>query len=919
MSLETSLRDHFGLATFRSGQRKAIETLLSGHDALVVMPTGTGKSLIYQMAALHRPGVTLVISPLIALMKDQVDQLTQRGIPAAHLSSGISQGDRQATLQRLAAGQIKLLYVAPERLRHIAFRQALRHVQVSLLAIDEAHCVSHWGHDFRPAYLRIGAFRQQLGATPTVALTATATPRVQDDIAQQLGIPNAQRIVTGFNRPNLYFNVRMTPQPAAKLSAIETLLRNDLEGGAAIIYAGTRRGTVEIAQFIQEVVGLPAEAYHGNRDWRDRRRVQEAFAVGELPIVAATNAFGMGIDRADVRLVIHHDMPGSLEAYYQEAGRAGRDGAPAQAALLYDPQDRALQEWFISHSVPDLEQCRQLYGLLEQGPQQFWTSLRELCLATSIRQTSIRLALAQLEQAKALTALGIRGQEMLLRIDRWDEAAMAQITELAAKHQVQRTKQLQQMVAYAESAGCRRRKILEHFGDQDTQPVERCCDNCSRQARAAPVRKSALPADMEAIRVGLLLLDAIKQAPRPLGRTRLGEILKGSLSKGVTRYGYHRHIHHGKLGQFRHKEILALYDQLIERGFVRKTPGFRPVLELSERGEQALRARETIPLTLPAGRSSGSLPKPQPKAGDTYRETAELFRQGLDAPAIAQRRGLQASTIYGHLARLVADGQIAVEAVLDNQTILRIEQAIAQAHSERLAEIKQYLPSTIDYGHIKVVLGDHACKRVAGKTRRPATPAGPAHDASVEAFLAHSHPVELDGPWDAGWALGHHSRFFGNAWQRSEIGELAFRLKYREDQQALKPLVKKLAAFCRAHDELSAVDRLLPVPSTARRTTQPVLQLARGLSHALGLPLDASLIKVRSTNAQKSLETLVQKQRNVQGAFAYRGDLRGKRVLVLDDLHDSGATLVEITRVLRARGARHIAVLTLTATIHQDD
>jgi ATP-dependent DNA helicase RecQ len=322
VDLHAALRAHFNFPAFRPGQAEAIQQVLDGRHTLVVMPTGSGKSLIYQLAALQLPGVTLVISPLIALMKDQVDSLTRRSIAATYINSTLTASDQTDRLRALSEGRCKIVLVAPERLRSRAFRDALGGIPISLLTVDEAHCLSQWGHDFRPDYLHIAEARDHFHAPIVLALTATATPRVQDDVIQMLGLEHAERIVTGFNRPNLTLEVFSTPDVKAKLNFLRDFLVQTEGGG--IIYTGTRRDAEEVADFVREVARVEVAFYHGSLDAETRTRVQDAFMAGDLPIVVATNAFGMGIDRPDVRFVLHYAVPGTLEAYYQEAGRRTR-------------------------------------------------------------------------------------------------------------------------------------------------------------------------------------------------------------------------------------------------------------------------------------------------------------------------------------------------------------------------------------------------------------------------------------------------------------------------------------------------------------------------------------------------------------------------------------------------------------------
>jgi ATP-dependent DNA helicase RecQ len=364
--IDACLRERFGLQGFREGQRDVVEALLDGRSTLAVMPTGRGKSLCYQLPSLLLPGVTVVVSPLIALMKDQVDALEARGIPATYVNSSLD-GEAQAErLAGLASGAWRLIYVAPERFRQRAFLEALRAVKVSLLAIDEAHCLSQWGHDFRPDYLKLRAAREACGDPVVLAATATATPEVRADIIKQLGLRDPHVVVSGFDRPNLRYVVRHTPSEEAKAEKLLEIL--DRVPGSAIVYAATRKNVEAVTERLT-ASGIAAVAYHAGLGDEERASSQERFMAGRARVVVATNAFGMGIDKPDVRVVIHHDMPGTLEAYYQEAGRAGRDGAPAYCVLLHSPADRYLQEFFIEGGCPRPETVAGVYRVLAARPE----------------------------------------------------------------------------------------------------------------------------------------------------------------------------------------------------------------------------------------------------------------------------------------------------------------------------------------------------------------------------------------------------------------------------------------------------------------------------------------------------------------------------------------------------------------------
>ena len=327
----------FGLTSFRPGQEEVISAVLAGRDCLCIMPTGGGKSLCYQLPAVAREGVTVVVSPLIALMKDQVDTLVSQGIRATFINSSLAPVEQQRRLAGVAAGDYDLVYVAPERMRQPRFLDAVRAVRLQLLAVDEAHCISEWGHDFRPDYARLGQFRQRLGDPPTIALTATATPGVRQDVVAQLGLRNPQVFVTGFARPNLRFEVLMPADAAEKDRLLLARLARDARSrDRLLLHAPALRGNPSMqldAEFPQRV-GL----YHAGLLPEQRRDAQEAFMRGDVPIMVATNAFGMGIDKADLRFVIHYNMPGSLEAYYQEAGaRAAMASSPAACSCSRTP------------------------------------------------------------------------------------------------------------------------------------------------------------------------------------------------------------------------------------------------------------------------------------------------------------------------------------------------------------------------------------------------------------------------------------------------------------------------------------------------------------------------------------------------------------------------------------------------------
>ncbi len=414
-----SLLARFGLQAFRPGQREVIDAIGEGADVLCVMPTGGGKSLCYQLPALARQGTTIVISPLIALMKDQVDTLRRHGIAATLINSSLSPSEQEDAMQKMAAGELDLIYVAPERLRNTRFLEAVAQAGVRLLAIDEAHCVSEWGHDFRPDYARLGHFRSRyLGGVQTIALTATATPHVRQDIQAILEMKDTREFVTGFARENLRFSVEHFTSDREKNEALLKFVKS--QTGTGIIYAATRKRCEELASWLPEKSRRRIGVYHAGLDANQRRLIQDEFMSGNLAAIVATNAFGMGIDKSDIRYVVHYNIPGSLEAYYQEAGRAGRDGKMSECRLLFAYSDRYVQEFFIENRYPSPEVVEKVYDILlsrEEDPIEL--TLDQVREAINLKETAESVGTAETLLAKAgvLKRLDNSANTAVIRID----------------------------------------------------------------------------------------------------------------------------------------------------------------------------------------------------------------------------------------------------------------------------------------------------------------------------------------------------------------------------------------------------------------------------------------------------------------------------------------------------------------------
>ena len=416
-SLESFL-PRFRLTAFRPGQKDVMSTILAGQDCLCVMPTGGGKSLCYQLPAVVLDGLTLVVSPLIALMKDQVDQLDALGLDVTFINSTLSMAEQHTRLDDIAAGKYRLVYVVPERFRSSRFLESVRAAELKLLAVDEAHCISEWGHDFRPDYARLGKFRRILGNPVTIALTATATDAVRRDIVEQLNLAEPRTFITGFARPNLFYEVQSARSDRLKGEALLELIKRT--PGSGIVYASSRRRTEEVAELINRQTNRKTVAYHAGMLPDQRRSAQEAFMSGRVDIVVATTAFGMGIDKADVRFVVHYNLPGTLEAYYQEAGRAGRDGKPSHCLLLYNASDRFIQEFFIESAYPAPENVARVYDFLravQTDPIELTQQEIKERLSLQIGADGVGTCEQMLESAGVLERLVTSENRAMVRLD----------------------------------------------------------------------------------------------------------------------------------------------------------------------------------------------------------------------------------------------------------------------------------------------------------------------------------------------------------------------------------------------------------------------------------------------------------------------------------------------------------------------
>jgi len=485
-ALEREAERRFGIKRFRPGQRELMEAVLRGRDAVGMLPTGGGKSLTYQIPALFLPGAVVVVSPLLSLMQDQREKAEAARIEVAKLDSTLSTAEEREAVEEIAAGANDLIYVTPERLTNPDYLALLRERGVSLLAVDEAHCISQWGHDFRPAYLALGEAARALGRPPILALTATATPEVVEDVVRQLGMRDVELVQAGVDRPNLFLEVRRSVNRELKERALLEALER--ERGACIVYCATVRKVEELYRWLRgrEDVGR----YHGQLKAREREETQRRFMEGELRLVIATNAFGLGIDKPDIRLVVHWNFPGSVEAWYQEAGRAGRDGKPARATLLYRLEDKRIQSYFLGGKYPTREESLQIWNAL--GEQK--ASAKGLAEATGLGEKRIQVIAAQLIGAGAVERRG----RSLVKVAPLDGAGLARMLAEYERLRTGDRERLETMMRFAQSPRCRRRLLREYFGEE---PGDECgnCDNCrsgaTRLASERPLREheSAAP------------------------------------------------------------------------------------------------------------------------------------------------------------------------------------------------------------------------------------------------------------------------------------------------------------------------------------------------------------------------------------------------------------------------------------------
>lgn len=720
------LNQKFNLSTFRKGQEEIIKSILNGLDCLVIMPTGAGKSLCYQLPALMLDGITIVISPLIALMKDQVDALTQLKIPATFINSTLTYEQSQQRINKVRNSEYKLLYIAPERFYSTQFMKLINQINVSLFAIDEAHCISQWGHDFRPSYLKLKKIIEMVGSPTVAAFTATATKEVRDDILVQLGIEKAKVMVTGFDRPNLkYFTADLSDEN--KKSEMLRILQSIQ--GSGIVYVNTKKAVLSITELLNEN-NIPAIGYHGGMEKETRHAAQQKWLNDEIMVVVATNAFGMGIDKYDVRFVMHYNMPGSMEAYYQEAGRAGRDGKTSYCILFYNYSDRRIQEFFIENNYPPEYVLQDIYEYLFQlEREEIYLTYKEIGEACRINEMMAAAAIKLFEQQQILQRMNkqtltfqvnflmdfekaiekvkrapiqkkilgfvqlrdfenipldqtlgelnlnrdqfsnamrelvdkeillyippFRGRGILITSKKTDWKDIGIDFEAYHQRMERQYERLEELETYIHRNQCRRKHILNYFGEKYANQNCKACDICL-EWKPAVSERSAISSKSDAMET---ILECIEKYNGKYGITTIADLLAGNNKNRFDKMGLTKEGYFGKLSRIDTNKIMRMIYVLMKDGNVKKSGGEYPVLSVGK-------------TTITPIYESGNLMKREGQKSETDRKPEEIIPQKYNGELYRRLKKL----------RLELAGNLPAFTVFGNKV---------------LQEIATYIPTTI--------------------------------------------------------------------------------------------------------------------------------------------------------------------------------------------------------------------------------
>lgn len=765
--LERALHQHFGYEQFRPGQREVIEQVMAGRHTLAVLPTGRGKSLCYQLPAQLLPGLTLVISPLIALMQDQATALERRGFRnVTSLSSALSPAEVGRRFAEIERGKHKLVYIAPERFDSPRFQQLVRQTEISLAVIDEAHCISQWGHDFRPHYRTLLTRLPELRRATFLAVTATATPEVQNDIAASLALPRLERVIADFNRPNLYLETIKADAREEKDWQVIELLKRD--AGAAIVYASTRKEAEAVHQLLRDH-GLNVCLYHAGLEARQRTEAQQRFLQDDCRVIVATVAFGLGIDKPNVRRVIHYNIPGSLENYYQEAGRVGRDGATAICTLFYSQPDVRIQRFLLDQAYPQPQVLLKLCSMLREA--------HPLAVAAGDLVTA-----GQLPEIAVNAALQALFEQQRVRITLEGKYVLAQVAESEPKFDVRdlnerrwrANERLKKMIAYALDTKCRRAAILNYFGQSFAPPCE-TCDVCKSQALPATssspeTQQTELIASEASDRTARIILQTVIELNGKFGRSIVAALLAGSKRDRIIAANLNRNPHSGALQLHTIKHLTRWIDELIRQQLLKVTAEEYPRLLITPRGQSALSESSLIGLS---GFASASV--------------AEKV-QDVVAPDNAAEQPAQIHSGEHSLVERLKQWRRERAAALNVPPYIVLHNAVIEAIVEQLPRTREELSETRGIGANKLEqFGDEIIRIVEEVGREVAAKIEPKPEERVSSPYGWQLQVEM---WRQGGAVPDTQMLLVRLrdWRQAEPADLVVVIN------ALKDLNVKAAA-----------------------------------------------------------------------------------------------------------------------------